>query len=147
MRKLFRFKYEPCNKTCYQWCHTLTTELNQLSPDERQSLVSLMVLAHARLCDNPDYSFGVDINEKSGTFVAYFRTPTSTDTFADDSFSECVEAVCEKVLNTEIPKTEGFCLYGDNGAEDLGNEILKACTDIAYREEHHQACPCQSLGV
>lgn len=27
MRKLFRFKYEPCNKTCYAYCSKLMKEL------------------------------------------------------------------------------------------------------------------------
>ena len=144
MRKLFRFKYEPCNKTCYAWCDKLTVELNNMSQAEREEIVSLMVEAHSRLCDNPDYSFGVDVDEKIGVFVAHFRKPESTETFVNSSFAECVREVCEIVLNAEIPKVDGNCNYGDNGAESLGEEILRACTDVAYREKHHRECPCHA---
>ena len=142
MRKLFRFKYEPCNGTCYAWCDVLPTELLKLSPEERQNVVGKMVSAHASLCDNPDYSFGVDLDDKTQVFVAHFRTPGATETFVDTTFSGCVKQVCEKVLGTEIPKTAGQCNYGDNGAEDLGAEILRACTDVVFREKHHNECPC-----
>jgi len=56
MRKLFRFKYEPCNKTCYAYCQRLMTELRALPKVECQELVDAMVKAHNRLCDNPEFS-------------------------------------------------------------------------------------------
>jgi hypothetical protein len=142
MRKLFRFKYESCNKTCYAWCQVLPEELNKLSVQERQDTVNLMVEAHNRLCDNPDYSFGVDMDDATHMFVAHFRTPKSTETYLSDSFGDCVKEVCGQVLKTDIPQVAGNCTFGDNGAEDLGKEILRACVDEVFREEHHQACPC-----
>jgi len=145
MRKLFRFKYEPCNKTCYAWCAVLPEELNRLSQEEKQETVSLMVEAHEKLCDNPDYSFGVDLDEEKRIFAAHFRTPESTSVFVNTSFSECVREVCETVLNTDITKVDGVCGFGDNGAEDLGREILRACVDEVYREEHHNKCPCLAI--
>lgn len=144
MRKLFRFKYEPCNGMCYAWCATLSEELMKLDEQDRQDTVDVMVKAHAHLCDNPNYSFGVDLSEKTRTFVAHFRTPEATDTFCSDEFRDCVKQVCEVVLNADIPKVSGDCVYGDNGAENLGEEILRACTDLAYREEHHKNCPCHN---
>lgn len=49
MRKLFRFKYEPCNKTCYAYCSKLMGELRKLPDGERRDLVASMVEAHNRL--------------------------------------------------------------------------------------------------
>lgn len=144
MRKLFRFKYEPCNGTCYAWCDVLPGELNKMPDEERKETVRMMVDAHSRLCDNPDYSFGVDMDSVRGLFVGHFRTPGSTELFSADSFGECVTKVCGKVLSTEIPVINGACTYGDHGSEDLGTEILRACTDEVYRKAHHDACPCHS---
>jgi len=142
MRKLFRFKYEPCKGDCYAWCDSLPEELNKLSEEKRKLIVTMMVDAHNKLCDNPDYSFGIDRDDARGMFVAHFRTPASTETFLHGWFSESVQAVCELVLNTEIPQIAGACSYGEHGAEDLGKEILRACTDLVYRKEHHDNCPC-----
>jgi len=143
MRKLFRFKYEPCNKTCYAYCATLMIELRKLSEAERLALVGGMVDAHNRLCDNPDYSFGVDVDEENHIFVAHFRTPQSTDLFGNRDFAKCVRVVCEKVMSTEIPPGTGECCFGDNGAEDLGREILKFCTDVGYAEVLEKHCECK----
>ena len=142
MRKMFRFKYEPCKGDCYAWCDSLPEELNKLLKDERIYVVAKMVEAHDKLCDNPEYSFGIDRDDNSGMFVAHFRTPQSTDTFLNNNFYESVMAVTSMVLSSEIPKVNGQCSYGNNGAEDLGQEILRACEDIVYREEHHKNCPC-----
>lgn len=101
-----------------------------------------MVQAHDRLCDNPEYSFGVDLDEQNHVFVAHFRTPTSTDTFSSRSFYEIVQQVTQRVMHTDIPQVDGACRFGDNGAENLGQEILRACNDAIYREEHHKNCPC-----
>lgn len=143
MRKLFRFKYEPCNGTCYAWCDHLIEELRELDVTKRNQIVSLMVDAHNKLCDNPDFSFGVDVDENHTVFVAHFRTPERTDLFHSRVFSECVEKVCSEVLKTEIPQISGICQYGDNGAEDLGNEILKYCQDEAFAELKNKECPCK----
>ena len=142
MRKLFRFKYEPCNGTCYAWCDVLPEQLNKMSDLDRKATVDTMVKAHNRLCDNPDFSFGVDMDDKTEMFVAHFRTPKSTETFLAKSFGECVQEVCKTVLAAEIPVMSGACNFGDNGAENLGAEILRACTDEVYRKAHHDACPC-----
>jgi len=143
MRKLFRFKYEPCNGTCYAWCDHLPNELNKYEEEKRKQLVISMVQAHAKLCDNPDYSFGVDKDEKHNMFVAHFRTPLGTDTFLQASFADVVADVCSTVMMAEIPQVAGQCTFGDHGSEDLGKEILRACEDVVYRNEHHTNCPCQ----
>lgn len=142
MRKLFRFKYEPCNGTCYAWCDVLPEELNKYSEEKRRLIVEAMVHAHGLLCDNPDYSFGVDLEENYGMFVAHFRTPTYTHTFLSSKLDEVVALVCIAVKEANIPKVDGACNFGDSGSEDLGREILRACEDLVYREEHHQNCPC-----
>ena len=144
MRKLFRFKYEPCNGTCYAWCDVLPEELNKMSDEERKSTIETMVEAHSHLCDNPDYSFGIDREDVTRMFVAHFRTPAGVETFLGKSFQESVQQVCSQVLKTDIPKVSGVCAYGDNGAEDLGREILRACIDEDYRKAHHDACPCHA---
>jgi len=143
MRKIFRFKYEPCEGMCYAWCKALQRELRKMSETKRQNLVSLMVTAHDQLCDNPEFSFGVDVDENKGIFAAHFRTPEKTDLFVSENFAECVDKVCQKVLNTEIPKAKGVCSYGQNGTEDLGNEILKFCTDEAFNKLQKEACVCE----
>ena len=58
MRKLFRFKYEPCNGTCYCYEEIFYEELR--GQPHVSSLIDLVVQAHDNLCDNPDYSFGID---------------------------------------------------------------------------------------
>lgn len=142
MRKLFRFKYEPCNGTCYAWCDILPEELNKFSETARKLIVTAMVEAHGKLCDNPDYSFGVDLDEKYRMFVAHFRTPTYTHTYISPNLDECVYQVCAAVIQAEIPQVSGACNFGEHGSEDLGRDILKACTDSVYRKEHHENCPC-----
>lgn len=145
MRKLFRFKYEPCKGDCYAWCDSLPEELNKLSDVERKSVVQMMVGAHAKLCDNPEYSFGIDRDDVRGMFVAHFRTPAATDTFLHSTFADSVRAISTVVLAADIPQVSGACSYGDHGSEDLGREILRACTDLVYREEHHANCPCTKV--
>ena len=103
-----------------------------------------MVKAHNNLCDNPDYSFGIDLDDKTGLLVAHFRTPEKTNLYSHTSFSDCVEEVCSVVLNENIPQNTGACTYGNHGTEDLGTEILRACVDEVYREEHHKQCPCHN---
>ncbi len=144
MRKLFRFKYEPCNGMCYAWCDKLTIELRKLSDQHRQTLVALMVEAHSHLCDNPDYSFGVDVDEINGHFAAHFRTPTTTDLYSGDSFSGVVTRVCREVLGTHVPTVEGECVFGDNGAESLGEEILRFCTEEGFKELQQRHCECKA---
>lgn len=146
MRKLFRFKYEPCQGTCYAWCDALPEELNKLNEADKRLIVELMVSAHNKLCDNPEYSFGIDRQDKSGMFVSHFRTPERTDTFLDSSFFSSVQQICSVVLNTDIPQINGQCTFGDHGSEDLGRDILRACSDIVYREQHHTNCPCSKIG-
>ena len=145
MRKLFRFKYEPCAGTCYAWCDHLPNELNKSTEEQRKALIEMMVKAHNSLCDNPDYSFGIDMDEKIGVFVGHFRTPEKTNVYAHVTFADCVTEICSVVLSEKIPVIKGACTYGDNGAEDLGKEILRACIDEVYREKHHQACPCHNV--
>jgi len=144
MRKLFRFKYEPCNGMCYAWCITLTKELRKLSEDDRQNLVDLMVRAHNQLCDNPEYSFGVDVDEENDIFVAHFRTPEKTDLYSDKLFGRCIQKVCDEVLLTDIPQVEGDCVFGDNGAESLGEEILRFCTDEGFKKLQKRHCECKA---
>jgi len=144
MRKLFRFKYEPCNGTCYAWCSKLPFQLRQLNSSDRIKLVETMVQAHNKLCDNPAYSFGLDVDEKNNVFVSHFRTPEKTNLYSSASFSECVELVCNEVLSTPIPQVDDHCNFGNNGAEDLGNEILKFCTNDGFKELQERHCECKS---
>lgn len=144
MRKLFRFKYEPCNKTCYCYCSKLMTELRALPKERREYLVDTMVKAHDRLCDNPNYSFGVDVDENLNIFVGHLRTPISTDLYANTSFETAVLDVCNHVMKQDIPVMSGDCCFGDNGAESLGREILKFCTDVGYAEILESHCTCKA---
>lgn len=113
-----------------------------MSEADRRLLVYSMVEAHNKLCDNPEYSFGIDRCDDTGMFVAHLRTPKKTDTYLNNNFRESVSAICGVVMTAEIPKAAGACNFGDHGSEDLGRDILRACTDLIYREEHHQKCPC-----
>lgn len=143
MRKLFRFKYEPCNRTCYAWCEVLPRELNRLPAVIRTKTINMMVEAHAKLCDNPDYSFGIDQDDRSGLFVGHFRSPAGVETVLHYSLAVTMRRVYRMVMAADIPKLSGDCTYGDTGSEDLGREILRACTDPEYLKAHHAACPCQ----
>lgn len=147
MRKLFRFKYEPCNGTCYAWCDKLIKELRKLESDERMGLVQTMVDAHDRLCDNPAYSFGVDMDEKNGLFIAHFKTPQFVNLYSSIEFKDAILQVCEAVMKEEIPQISGECNFGQNGAEDLGREILKYCTDEMQKELSEKHCECKAHSV
>lgn len=140
---MFRFKYEPCNGTCYAWCDSLIRRLREMDETKRRQLVQMMVDAHNRLCDNPAYSFGVDTDDKN-LFVAHFRTPEKTDLYSGTSFSEVVEQVCTAVMATDIPQVSGACNFGDNSTEDLGREILRYCTDEAFLELEARHCECKA---
>ena len=142
MQKMFRFKYEPCKGDCYAWCDSLPEELNKLSDSDRQFTIETMIKAHNHLCDNPEYSFGIDRDNKTGMFVAHFRHPKATDTYLLPDFKLAVSTVCNEVLSIDIPKVVGDCSYGANGDENLGAEILRACVDLVYRREHHENCLC-----
>jgi hypothetical protein len=144
MRKMFRFKYEPCNGTCYAWCDSLIRRLRELPDSERHLLVTTMVRAHNKLCDNPAYSFGVDVDDSIGVFVGHFRTPEKTDLYSGVDFAAVVNKVCETVLSTEIPTLSGVCVFGGNGAESLGHEILKYCTDLGFAELEETHCECKA---
>ncbi len=98
MQKIFRFKYEPCNGKCYAWCKVLPQELRKLDSLERSWLVKTMVDAHAKLCDNKDYSFGVDIDENNRSlFVAHFHSPDETTLFSGYTFDSVVNKVCARL--------------------------------------------------
>ena len=142
MRKLFRFKYEPCNKNCYAFCSKLMTELRKIPNDRRESLVNTMVSAHNKLCDNPQYSFGLDVDENTNLFVSHFRTPEKTDLFCN-TFEEAISEVCRVVMSTNIPPVLDDCVYGNNGVEDLGKQILKYCEDVHYQEILNSHCECK----
>lgn len=144
MKKLFRFKYEPCNGTCYTWCDVLPTELRKLTQSDREDLVNKMVQAHDKLCDNPNYSFGVDLDQENRFFVAHFRTPEKLDLYSGLQFKQVVEKVCEAVFKADIPIVAADCIYGSNGAEDLGKEILSFCEDIKYLELQSEYCECKA---
>lgn len=144
MRKLFRFKYEPCSGMCYAWCDKLIKELRKLEHTDRIQLVKLMVDAHNKLCDNPAYSFGVDTDRSGTVFVAHFRTPDKTDLYYSGNFEEVVKEVCSVVLKTNIPTLSGDCVFGDNGAEDLGHEILKYCQDEFFFTLEERHCECKT---
>lgn len=84
------------------------------------------------------------VDDDNDVFVAHFRTPKSTDLFCDSLFSKAVHKVCKIVMDTDIPQLKGECNFGDNGAEDLGKEILKFCTDVGYAELNSRHCECKA---
>ena|SRR5690242_8643131 len=127
MKKLFRFKYEPCNGTCYVWDDDFYEGLKKLSQSLREDLVNTVVRAHDKLCDNPQYYFGLDKCEKTGLFIGHFVQPTRLDMFSDTSLSQCILELCEAVIKTNIPEVKGICNFGQNGTENLAEIILKAC--------------------
>lgn len=124
MKKLFRFKYEKCNGSCYTGGDDFYAELKPLSPEKKLSLVSEVVAAHNRLCDNPSFSFGLDKCEKTGLFIAYFLQPNRTDLFTDLSLETCIRDLCEFVMDTNVPTLKGVCEFGSHGNENLAELIL-----------------------
>lgn len=124
MKKLFRFKYEPCNGTCYAWGDDFYEGLRSLSLKERTELVELVVRAHDKLCDNPEYYFGLDKCEKTGLFIGHFHQSSRIDFFIDVSLSTIIHELCEFVVKTDIPVLEGNCVFDDNGSENLAEKIL-----------------------
>ena len=96
---------------------------------DRHSTIDMMVKAHDKLCDNPDYSFGINTNMVQGkpVYAAYFRTPQSTNLFIADTFSEVVQQVCSDVMQADIPQVQGQCTFGQNGQENLAQEIINTC--------------------
>lgn len=126
MKKLFRFKYEPCNGTCYAHQPIFFEEMKKLNTEEKTTLVDTIVKAHDQLCDNPEFYFGLDLCEKTGLFIGHFIQPSRTDVFSGNSLRECITEMCEAVIATDIPKVEGLCTFGNNGNENLAQEILRA---------------------
>lgn len=126
MKKLFRFKYEPCNGTCYAHEPIFFKELSGITNERREILVNIIVKAHDKLCDNPEYSFGIDLCEKSGIFIGHFRTPEKIDIYTGHTLEEACLDLCKAVIQTEIPILEGQCTFGDNGTENLAKQILAA---------------------
>ena len=127
MKKLFRFKYEPCNGTCYVWDDDFYEGLRHLGAESRITLVNLVTKAHDKLCDNPDFYFGLDKCEKTGLFIGHFRQPTRLDIFTGTTLVEAINEMCDFIIATEIPQLEGICEFGNNGTENLANQILSAC--------------------
>ncbi len=127
MKKLFRFKYELCNGTCYQYDDIFYSELKGLSLEARVSLVGVVTKAHDKLCDNPEYYFGLDKCEKTDLFVGHFRQPTRLDLFSSANLSDVINEMASFVINTDIPQLIGECKFGNNGDENLSEIILSAC--------------------
>ena len=126
MKKLFRFKYEPCNGTCYAHQPIFFSEMKKLQQLEKEALVEKIVKAHDQLCDNPEYYFGLDMCEKTGLFIGHFVQPERTDIFTGETLAECISDMADTVIATDIPKLKGHCTYGDSGAENLAEQILRA---------------------
>lgn len=127
MRKLFRFKYEPCNGTCYTGGDDFYECLRQIGFDSKAPLVTLIVNAHDKLCDNPNFYFGLDKCEKTGLFIGHFIQPTRTDLFTGATMLDAIQEMCEFILATEIPQLKGICEFGNSGTENLAYTILAAC--------------------
>ena len=127
MKKLFRFKYEKCNGTCYANQPIFFSEMSKINEQKRTDLVKTIVDAHDNLCDNPEYYFGLDMDETTGLFIGHFIQPDRTDIFSGETLEECILEMCENVINTDIPQIDGLCTFGDNGNENLADQILKAC--------------------
>lgn len=127
MKKLFRFKYEPCNGTCYAYQPIFLSEMKKVDSKSKVTLVSKIVEAHDNMCDNPDYFFGIDLCEKTGLFIGHFVQPDRTDIFSGPSLKECIEEMCESVIKAKIPQLVGECNFGNNGTENLAEVILQAC--------------------
>lgn len=125
MKKLFRFKYEPCNGTCYTYKPIFFNEMKKV--ENKKQLVSKIVEAHDKLCDNPNFYFGLDMCEKTGLFIGHFVQPDRTDMFSGSTIEECTLEMSERVINTEIPEGTGDCVFGDSGDENLAQQILEAC--------------------
>lgn len=126
MKKLFRFKYEPCNGGCYQYKDVFFMEMKKLSSTSKNEMVKLIVDAHDKLCDNPEYYFGLDMCEKTGLFIGHFVQPSRTDVFSGTTLEQCINDMCSYVISTDIPKLTGTCTFGDNGSENLAQKILDA---------------------
>ena len=127
MKKLFRFKYEPCNGTCYSHKPIFFSEMKKTDQSVREQLVNTIIQAHDKLCDNSDYYFGLDLCEESNVFIGHFVQPDRVDTFTGTTLERCVSKMCNAVIDTDIPVLEGACVFGDNGVENLAEQILKAC--------------------
>ena len=120
MRKLFRFKYEECNGTCYAYGPAFKEELSKLT--DLDSVIDPVVEAHDHMCDNPDYSFGIDMND-DGIYVGFIKTPVRVDTYTDTSFIAMCEKLNKDVMAMDIPPVDGQCEYGHTGLEDLKGKI------------------------
>jgi hypothetical protein len=125
MKKLFRFKYEPCNGTCYAHGSIFYEELRKLNPQRIKKLVTQIVAAHDKLCDSTEYSFGVDLCEQTGVFIGHFRQPARLDIYSGKTLESCVLELTQAVLSTHIPQDAGTCNFGNSGSENLAEEILK----------------------
>ena len=124
MQKLFRFKYEECNGTCFAHEDIFFAQLGAIHEVRRKVLVDLVVKAHDNLCDNPDYSFGLDYCDITDTFIGHFIQPGRIDVFSSYHLNTCITDMCETVVDADIPQIEGVCTFGDTGEGNLAEIIL-----------------------
>lgn len=126
MKKLFRFKYEPCNGTCYAPEDVFFSQMKQIQQNEKLKIIEKIVTAHDKMCDNPSYSFGLDMCEKTNLFIGHFNQPDRLDVFTGVTLQECIDDMTSYILKTTIPRVDGFCNYGNHGIENLKQQILSA---------------------
>lgn len=128
MKKVFRFQYEPCVGTCYQYKDIFQKELGKISKENLKSIVNKIVEAHDSTCDDPSQRFGVDYDENNQLFVGSFINGTKLDLFSDNSFELLINTLTSHVLKENKNKTyvSGQCTYGNNGNENLAEIILES---------------------
>lgn len=129
MKKLFRFKYEPCSGTCYAPDDKFFEELKKLDEVAKLSLINKIVSAHDSTCDDPDQLFAVDYDETTRMYVGTAFDNGRLDLFSDSSFVNLVEILTSFVKKQNEGRTPkaGNCVYGASGIEDLANIILRQC--------------------
>lgn len=129
MKKLFRFKYEPCSGTCYCPGDKFFEELNKFDEDGKKQLINKIVSAHDSTCDDPNQLFAIDYDENVGVYIGTVFDNGRLDLFSDKSFVSLVDALTSfvKKQNEGRASKSGNCVYGASGIEDLANIILKQC--------------------
>lgn len=127
MKKLFRFKYEPCSGTCYAPEKKFFDELRALDLKSKNELIAKIVSAHESTCDDPTQLFAVDYDETTKTYIGTALIDGRLDLFSSNSFVDLIEVLTNfvKLQNAGKQRAIGSCVYGVSGIEDLTKIILQ----------------------
>src|SRR5687768_15094160 len=83
MRKIFRMKHEPCTGACYAGGDVVDLSFLAHNKAELRRILEKMIRAHDPICGNENLSYAIDLDERTGIFVASFIHYGKLDLFCN----------------------------------------------------------------